>query len=123
MNTVAEYIGREMASADPDPQQWSYVQAIAMITDVAERAKQVADALRALREPEAARAVADLAQDAAQAARMLAGLLDPEPPSREETDKYRFHRELWVRYGDPGDLEAMTEHVIGHRAPAKPESL
>src|SRR5580692_8042749 len=110
-----------MASADPDPQQWSYVQAIAMVTDVAERAEKVADALRALREPEAAAAVAELAQDAARAARMLAGLLDPEPPGPEETENYRFHRELWVRYGDPGDLEAMTEHIIDRRAHARPD--
>jgi hypothetical protein len=110
-----------MTSADTNPRQWSHVHAIAMVTDVAERAEKVADALRALREPEAAAAVAELAHDAARAARMLAGLLDPEPPGPEETENYRFHRDLWVRYGDPGDLEAMTEHVTDRRPQARPD--
>ncbi|HUC59422.1 MAG TPA: hypothetical protein VMA95_18610 [Streptosporangiaceae bacterium] len=100
-----------MASTDPDARRLSYAQSI--VEDVADRALKVAEALSALREPEAARAVAQLAKDAARAAAMLGGVLAPEPG---DTDKYRFHRELWVRYGDPGDLAAMTEHVTRHGA-------
>ncbi len=99
-----------MASEDPHPHPMSYVQAIAVVQEVAEQAAEVAAALRALREPEAANAVAQLAEDAARAAKVLGGLFEPEP---RETERYRFHRELWVRYGDPEHLEAMTEHVTG----------
>jgi hypothetical protein len=55
--------------------------------------------------------VARLAQDADQAAAALRALLEPVP---KDTDWYEVHRDMWIRYGDPGDLTAMTENVIEH---------
>ena len=91
----------------------SYAHAIVVVEELADEARRLAEALRALREPEAARAVARLADNAARAATLLAGRFDPEPG---DTERYSFHRDLWVRYGDPGDLEAMTDHVTPHAA-------
>jgi hypothetical protein len=100
-----------MVTADPDAQKLSYAQAIATVRDVARRASQIAVALQALHEPEAARLVTGLAEDAELAARVLGQLLDPAP---HETQKYRFHRQRWVLFGEPADLEAMTDHVTHH---------
>lgn len=68
-------------SVDPQVQRLSLVEALALVTDVANRADRVAAGLRALREPQAARLVDRLA-------------------------------DMWIKYGDPGDLAAMTELVI-----------
>ncbi len=98
-----------MAKANPDPDRPSFEQAIAMVTRLADTADEVAAGLRALREPEAARLVERLADEADQAAAALRALLEPVPRA---TNWYQVHREMWVRYGDPGDLNAMTEHII-----------
>lgn len=93
---------------DPDPQRLSFLQAIALVTQLADRADQVAAGLRALREPEAAGMVARLAEDADRAAAALRDLLGSAPTG---TNWYQVHRDMWVRYGDLGDLAAMTDHV------------
>jgi len=49
-----------------------------------------------------------LAQDADRAAAAFRALLATRPRS---TDWYQVHRDMWIRYGDPGDLAAMAEHV------------
>lgn len=94
--------------AEPKPGRLSLVEAIALVTDVAGRAERIAAGLRALREPEAAHMVDRLAEDADRAAAALRALLAPMPRS---TDWYKVHRDMWIRYGDPGDLAAMTEQV------------
>ena len=75
---------------------------------MAKRAEKVAAGLRELREPEAAAMVACLARDARRAAVALSALLEPVPKG---TDWYEVHRNMWIRYGDPGDLIAMTENI------------
>ncbi len=97
-----------METTDPDPRRLSFLQTIALVTELADRADRVADSLRALREPEAAAMVTGLAADADRAAAALRDLLAPAPG---HTNWYQVHREQWVRYGDPGDLAAMTNHV------------
>jgi hypothetical protein len=86
----------------------SFTAALASVTRLAERADQVAADLRKLREPEAAAFVAELAVDAERAAAAIRTLLVCAPRS---TDWYEVHRQMWIRYGDPGDLTAMTEQV------------
>jgi hypothetical protein len=98
-----------VVSVDLPPQQLSLIEAIALVSDVASRADRVAAGLRDLREPEAAHMVDRLAEDADRAAAALRALLAPRPRC---TDWYQVHRDMWIRYGDPGDLAAMTEHVI-----------
>jgi hypothetical protein len=93
---------------DADPGRLSFGQAVAMVTQVAERAAHVAAGLHALREPEAAALVARLAQDASRAALALRQLVETTPRS---TDWYEVHRDMWIRYGDPGDLTAMTNQI------------
>jgi hypothetical protein len=93
---------------DADPGRLSFGQAVAIVTHVAERAGQVAAGLHALREPEAAALVMGLAQDAGRAALALRQLLETTP---RDTDWYEVHRDMWIRYGDPGDLTAMTNQV------------
>ena len=97
---------------DADAQRLTFLQAIALVTQVASNADQVAAGLRALREPEAADLVAGLAKDADRAAGALRALLAPTP---RHTNWYQVHRDMWVRYGDPGDLTAMTENIIEPR--------
>lgn len=97
---------------DPCPQNLSLVHAIALVTQVANRADLVAKGLRDLREPEAANLVKQLAADADDAVAALRALLEPVTRS---TDWYEVHKDMWIRYGDPGDLAAMTEHVISRR--------
>jgi hypothetical protein len=97
-----------METMDPDPRRLSFLQTIALVTQLADSADRVAAGLRALREPEAAGMVARLAEDADRAAAALRDLLDP---ALARTNWYQVHRESWVRYGDPGDLAAMTDHV------------
>lgn len=89
-------------------QRLTFLQTIALVTQVANRADRVAAGLRALREPEAADLVAQLADDADRAVASLRALLAPTP---RDTDWYQVHRDMWVRYGDLGDLAAMTDHV------------
>ena len=101
-----------MVNVDPQPGRLSLIEAIALVTDVASRADRVAAGLRALREPEAAHMVDRLAVDADRAAAALRALLAPRPRC---TDWYQVHRDMWVRYGDPRDLAAMTEHVSNRR--------
>jgi hypothetical protein len=93
---------------DPDQGQLSFAQAVAIVAQVAARASQVATGLRALREPEAAALVTKLADDASRASAALRRLLETSP---KDTDWYQVHRDMWVRYGDPGDLAAMTDQV------------
>ena len=93
---------------DPQPGRLSLIEAIALVTEVASRADRVAAGLRDLREPEAAHMVDRLAEDADRAAAALRALLAPKPQC---TDWYQVHRDMWIRYGDLGDLTAMTEHV------------
>ena len=93
---------------DSGPQQPSFAQAIAMVSQLANKADQVAAALRALREPEAADQVARLAGEADRVAAALRALLECTP---RRTDWYEVHRDMWIRFGDPGDLTAMTDHV------------
>ena len=95
---------------DGQAQRLTFLEAIALVTQVANRADQVAAGLRALREPEAADLVAQLADDSDRAAAALRALLMPTPRG---TDWYQVHREMWVRYGDPSDLAAMTDNVTG----------
>ncbi len=94
---------------DAHPQRLSFEQAVALVAEVAKRAGKVAAGLRALREPEAAAMVARLAQDADRAGAALRALLEPV---RKDTDWYEVHRDMWIKYGDPGDLTAMKENVI-----------
>lgn len=101
-----------MEAMDPDPGRLSFLQKIALVTQLADRADRVATDLRALREPEAASMVAGLAQDADRAAAALRDLL---VPARGNTNWYQVHREQWVRYGDPGDLAAMMNQVTDTR--------
>jgi hypothetical protein len=93
---------------DPGVRSLSFTEALASVTRLGERADQVAAALRKLREPEAAAFVAELAVDADRAAAAIRALLVCAPQS---TDWYEVHRQMWIRYGDPGDLAAMTEQV------------
>ena len=93
---------------DPDPGRLSFAQAVAIVAQVAERAGQVAAGLQALREPEAAALVARLAQDASLAATALRQLVETTP---RNTDWYKVHRDMWIRYGDLGDLTAMTNQI------------
>ncbi len=93
-----------------------------MVAQLADRADQVACALRGLREPEAAHVVARLADDARLATAALRDLLELTP---RRTDWYEVHRDMWVRYGDPTDLAAMIEHVTEvtkRPAPARAKS-
>jgi len=83
--------------------------ALASVTRLAERADQVAAALRSLREPEAAAFVTDLGRDADRAAEAIRTLLVCVPRS---TDWYEVHRQMWIRFGDPSDLAAMTSKVV-----------
>ena len=94
---------------DPGVRSLSFAEALASVTRLAERADQVAAALRKLREPEAAAVVAGLGTDADRAAAAIRALLVCVPRS---TDWYEVHRQMWIRYGDPGDLAAMTDQVI-----------
>jgi hypothetical protein len=93
---------------DSAPRRPSFAEAIAMVTHLGDKADEVAAALRALREPEAADEVARLADEADRAASALRALLECTP---RRTDWYQVHRDMWIRYGDPGDLAAMTDHV------------
>jgi len=93
---------------EPDPERLSFAQAVALVTQVAERAANVATGLRALREPEAANLCVRLAEDANLAAVALRRLVATTP---RRTDWYQVHRDMWVRYGDLGDLAAMTDQV------------
>ncbi len=93
---------------DPDPERLSVAQAVALVAQVAERAAKVATGLQALREPEAANMVTRLAQDANRASIALRRLMETTP---RNTDWYQVHRDMWVRYGDLGDLVAMTDQV------------
>jgi hypothetical protein len=104
----ARSTGTEAVPMDVDSRRLALLQAIALVTRLADRADQVAAGLRALREPQAASLVARLAGDADQAAGALRDLLEPAP---HRTDWYQVHRDMWVRYGDLGDLVAMTDHV------------
>jgi hypothetical protein len=87
----------------------SFAEALASVTRLAERVDQVAAGLRKLREPEAAGVVAELGTEADRAAAAIRALLVCVPRS---TDWYEVHRQMWIRYGDPGDLAAMTDQVI-----------
>ena len=98
-----------MATVDPDGQGLSFEETIELVVRLADTADQVAAGLRALREPEAAELVIRLADDAERAAAALRALL--EPRERGATNWYDVHRDMWVRYGDPTDLTAMTEHI------------
>jgi transposase len=93
---------------DPGVRSLSFAEALASVTRLAERADQVAAALRKLREPEAAAVVAGLGTDADRTAAAIRALLVCVPRS---TDWYEVHRQMWIRYGDPGDLAAMTDQV------------
>jgi hypothetical protein len=93
---------------DPGVRSLSFTGALASVTRLAERADQVAAALRKLREPEAAAVVAELGRDADRAAAAIRALVVCVPRS---TDWYEVHRDMWIRYGDPGDLAAMTDQV------------
>jgi len=93
---------------DPGVRSLSFAEALASVTRLAERAYQAAAALRKLREPEAAAVVAGLGEDADRAAAAIRALLVCVPRS---TDWYEVHRQMWIRYGDPGDLAAMTDQV------------
>lgn len=93
---------------DADQERLSFGQAVAVVTQVAERAGQVAAGLHALREPEAAALVTRLAEDASRAAAALRQLVENRP---RDTDWYKVHRDMWIRYGDLGDLTAMTDQV------------
>jgi hypothetical protein len=93
---------------DPGVRSLSFAEALASVTRLAEQADQVAAALRKLREPEAAAIVAELGRDADRAAAAIRALLVCVPRS---TDWYEVHRQMWIRYGDPGDLAAMTDEV------------
>ena len=93
---------------DPGVRSLSFAEALPSVTRLAERADQVAAALRKLREPEAAAAVAELGTDADRAAAAIRALLVCVPRS---TDWYEVHRQMWIHYGDPGDLAAMTDQV------------
>jgi hypothetical protein len=99
---------REVVTMSPDSRRLSFAQTIALVNELADKSERVAAGLRALHEPEAAALVARLADDAARAAAALRKLLEPTP---QPADWYQVHRALWVRYGDPGDLAAMTDHV------------
>jgi hypothetical protein len=90
---------------DADPERLSFGQAVAIVTQVAERAGQVAAGLDALREPEAAALVTRLAEDASRAAAALRRLIENTP---RNTDWYKVHRDMWIRYGD---LTAMTDQI------------
>ncbi len=93
---------------DPGVRSLSFAEALASVTRLEERADQAAAAPRKLREPEAAAVVAGLGEDADRAAAAIRALLVCVPRS---TDWYEVHRQMWIRYGDPGDLAAMTDQV------------
>ena len=93
---------------DPGTPSLSFAEALAAVTQLADRADQVATALRKLREPEAAAVVAELGKDADRAAAAIRALLVCVPRS---TDWYEVHRQMWIRYGDPGDLAAMADEI------------
>jgi hypothetical protein len=98
---------------DPGATSLSFAEALVSVTRLADRADQVAAALRKLREPEAAAVVAELGRDADRAANAIRALLVCVPRS---TDWYEVHRQMWIRYGDPGDLAAMArDHVAAYR--------
>ncbi len=85
-----------------------FTHALAAVTRLADRADEVAAGLRRLREPEAADLVAEFGADADRAAAAIRALLVCPPRS---TDWYEVHRQMWIRYGDPGDLAAMTDQI------------
>ena len=93
---------------DPGVRSLSFAEALALVTRLADRADQVAAALRKLREPEAAAVVAELGQDADRAAAAIRALLVCVPRS---TNWYEVHRQMWIRYGDPADLAAMNNEL------------
>jgi hypothetical protein len=64
--------------------------------------------LRTAGRREAAAVVAELGEDADRAGAAIRALLLCVPRS---TDWYQVHRHMWIRYGDPGDLAAMTNQV------------
>jgi hypothetical protein len=64
--------------------------------------------LRTAGRREAAAVVAELGEDADRAAAAIRALLLCVPRS---TDWYQVHRHMWIRYGDPVDLAAMTDQV------------
>lgn len=97
-----------VVTMSPDPQRPSLAGTIAMVTQLADQAERVAAGLLALREPEAAALVARLGGEASRASAALRELLEPRACL---TDWYQVHRDMWVRYGDPGDLAAMIDHV------------
>lgn len=97
-----------VVTMDPETGRLSFWQAVAIVTHVAERAGQVAAGLHALREPEAAALVSRLAEDASRAALALRQLVETTP---RNTDWYKVHRDMWIRYGDLGDLTAMTDQI------------
>src|SRR5262245_26139766 len=90
----------------------SFAQVIAIVAELKDKADQTAAALRALREPEAADLVARLVSNAGRAEAGLRALLECTP---RETDWYQVHRDMWIRYGDLGDLAAMADHVTPAR--------
>jgi hypothetical protein len=87
---------------DPGVRSLSFVAALASVTRLADQADQMAAALRKLREPEAAAVVAELGRDADRAAAAIRALVVCVPRS---TDWYEVHRHMWIRYGDPGDVD------------------
>lgn len=93
---------------DPGVRSLSFAEALASVTRLADRADQVAVALRKLREPEAAALVAEFGRDADEAAGAIRALLVCVPRS---TNWYEVHRQMWIRYGDPADLAAMMDEV------------
>jgi hypothetical protein len=93
---------------DANPERLSFTQAVALVARVAEQAAAVANGLQALREPEAASLVMRLARDADRACAALRRLSETTP---RNTDWYEVHRDMWVRYGDLGDLAAMTDQI------------
>jgi hypothetical protein len=86
----------------------SFAEALASVTRLADRADQVATALRKLHQPEAAAVVAELGRDADQAVAAIRALLVCVPRS---TDWHEVHRQTWIRYRDPGDLAAMADEI------------
>ena|SRR5215813_12153307 len=97
---------------DPGVPSLSFAEVVASVARLADRADEVAVALRKLREPEAAAVVAELGRDADRAAAAIRALLVCVPRS---TDWYEVHRQMWIRYGDPADLAAMAEEITQSR--------